>query len=215
MIENISKYTDYTLLKQDAKTEDIISLCNIAKENLCASVCVNPYYVKVAKGILEGSTLKVCTVVGFPLGANCSEIKANEAKQAILDGATEIDMVMNISALKDKKEDVVKRDIELVLEECKKNNVILKVIIETCLLDQEEKERASRIIVEAGADFVKTSTGFSTKGAEVEDIRLIKKVVGDRALIKASGGIRDYETALAMLEAGASRIGASKLIYKE
>ena len=212
MIENMTKYIDYTVLKPDTTKETIIKLCNDAKENECASVCVNSYYVKLAKSLLGNSDVKVCTVVGFPLGATTKETKAFEAELAIKNGATEIDMVINIGALKDADYDIVEEDIKAVLQVCKKNNSILKVIIETCLLTDSEKEIISNIIVSSGADFVKTSTGFSTGGAEIKDIELIKKTVGNKAKIKASGGIRDYETACNMINAGADRIGASKLI---
>jgi len=215
MIKNIAKYIDYTLLKPDATKEMITRLCIEARENNCASVCVNLYYVQLAKSLLNKTNVKICTVVGFPLGATYKEVKAFEAEIAIQNGANEIDMVMNIGALKNKDYGVVKEDIMAVLKVCKDKNILLKVIIEACLLTDEEKEIVSNIIADTGADFVKTSTGFSNGGATIEDVKLIKKAIGNKAKIKASGGIRDYKTVCSMIEAGADRIGASKLITDE
>ena len=212
MIDIISML-DLTILKTDATEKDVVKLCEDAKENGCAAVCVNPFFVSLAKWLLEGSDVKVCTVVGFPLGASTKEVKAFEAKQAIKDGAQEIDMVLNVGALKNKNYDIVGKDIEAVAKVCK-NKAVLKVIIETCLLDDEEKKIASQIVVQAGGQYVKTSTGFSTGGATAEDVKLIRKTVGSDAKIKASGKVRDYETAIAMIEAGADRIGSSSLIRK-
>lgn len=208
---DIARFIDHTLLKPDATEEMIENLCNEAKKYNFYAVCINPYYVKLAKKILRNSNVKIATVIGFPLGANTSKIKALEAEESIKDGADELDMVINIAALKNKDYDKVKEDIEEVVKKAK-GNALVKVIIETCLLTEDEKVRACNLSLEAGANFVKTSTGFNGKGATVEDIRLIKSVVGDKMKIKASGGIRDYETAIKMIEAGANRIGASSSV---
>lgn len=207
-MKELASMIDHTLLKAEATREMVYQLCNEAKKYGFAAVCVNPYYVKLAKEYLKGSNIKVATVIGFPLGANRKETKAFEARRAIEDGADEIDMVINIGALKDGDYDLVREDIEAVVEAVK-GEAIVKVIIEACILTNEEKVKACQLCEQAGADFVKTSTGFSTGGATIEDIKLIKEVVGDRLKIKASGGIRDYKRAKAMVEAGASRIGAS------
>lgn len=207
---NINKHIEHTLLKQDAKKEDFIKFFNEAKEFNFLGICVNPLYVSFAKEQLQGSDVKVVTVVGFPLGANKSEVKAYETSQAIEDGADEIDMVINVSKLKDKDYEFVKRDIETVKAFCKDKP--LKVILETDLLDKDEIKKACEICVEAKADFVKTSTGFVKNGvgAKVEDIKLMYDTVSPFGLrVKASGGIRDKETALKMLEAGAERLGTS------
>lgn len=204
------KYFDHTILKPDAAKEEVIKICDEAKANGFASVCVNEYYASVVKHELEGTDVKTCIVVGFPLGAVSSEIKAFETASAIRKGADEIDMVINVGALKDKEYEYVKKDILSVRNVCE--GKVLKVIIETCLLTDEEKETACKIAVEAGADFVKTSTGFSTGGATIQDVALMKKTVGDNAKVKASGGIRDYNTAQAMIEAGADRLGTSATV---
>ena len=207
---NINKHIEHTLLKQDAKKEDFIKFFNEAKEFNFLGVCVNPLYVSFAKEQLQDSDVKVVTVVGLPLGANKSEVKAYETSQAIEDGADEIDMVINVSKLKDKDYEFVKRDIETVKAFCKDKP--LKVILETDLLDKDEIKKACEICVEAKADFVKTSTGFVKNGvgAKVEDIKLMYDTVSPFGLrVKASGGIRDKETALKMLEAGAERLGTS------
>ena len=207
---NINKHIEHTLLKQDAKKEDFIKFFNEAKEFNFLGVCVNPLYVSFAKEQLQDSDVKVVTVVGFPLGANKSEVKAYETSQAIEDGADEIDMVINVSKLKDKDYEFVKRDIETVKAFCKDKP--LKVILETDLLDKDEIKKACEICVEAKADFVKTSTGFVKNGvgAKVEDIKLMYDTVSPFGLrVKASGGIRDKETALKMLEAGAERLDTS------
>ncbi|NLN15459.1 MAG: deoxyribose-phosphate aldolase [Tissierellia bacterium] len=203
----LNSMIDHTLLKADTNKEAIISLCEEAKRYKFAAVCVNPYYVSLCREILKGSGVKVATVVGFPLGANTKDVKAYETRRAVEDGADELDMVLNIAALKNKEYQVVKEDIKAVVEAA--GGRIVKVILETCLLNEEEKIKACQLALEAGADFVKTSTGFSTAGASVEDVKLMKSVVGDRMEVKASGGIRDYETAMKMIEAGASRIGTS------
>ena len=208
---DMGRFIDHTVLKPDATEEMIENLCNEAKKYNFYAVCINPYYVKLAKNILRNSNVKIATVIGFPLGANTSKIKALEAEESIKDGADELDMVINIAALKNKDYDKVKEDIGEVVKKAK-GNALVKVIIETCLLTEDEKVRACNLSLEAGANFVKTSTGFNGKGATVEDIRLIKSVVGDKMKIKASGGIRDYETAIKMIEAGANRIGASSSV---
>lgn len=209
MSQNIAKMIDHTLLKADATKEQIIKLAEEAKEYSFASVCVNPTWVKIAAELLKDSPdVKVCTVIGFPLGATTSETKAFETKNAIENGATEIDMVINVGALKDKQDDLVEQDIKAVVDAAT-GKAIVKVIIETSLLTDEEKKRACELSVKAGADFVKTSTGFSTGGATVEDIRLMRETVGPEIGVKASGGVRSREDALAMIEAGATRIGAS------
>ncbi len=205
---NIAKYIDHTLLKPEATKEQIEKLCQEAKEYEFASVCVNPTWVSYAAELLKGSSVKVCTVIGFPLGATSTETKAFETKQAIEDGATEIDMVINIGRLKSGEDEFVKRDIEAVVNAAK-GKALVKVIIETSLLTNDEKERACRLSVEAGADFVKTSTGFSTGGATVEDVKLMREVVGPNVGVKASGGVRSAEDAKQMIDAGATRIGAS------
>lgn len=204
----IERYIDHTKLNPDAIKDDIVKLCNEAKEYNFKSVCVNPQYVKLCKELLKNTETEVCTVIGFPLGANTMEIKVKEAEQAIEDGASEIDMVINISKLKDKDYDYVLDEIKQIVD-LAGENIIVKVIIETCLLEDFEKEKAAQLIMEAGADFVKTSTGFSKSGADVNDIKLLKKVVGDKIKIKASGGIRNFEAAKEMIDAGADRIGAS------
>ena len=203
----MNKYIDHTLLKQNATRQQIITLCEEARNYDFASVCVNPTWVKTCAQQLNGSDVKVCTVIGFPLGATTTEVKAYETRNAIENGATEIDMVINIGALKDKHLSLVTEDIRAVKSAAGK--LIVKVIIETCLLSDEEKVLACEAAVEAGADFVKTSTGFSTSGATVEDVALMKSVVGSKALVKAAGGVRTYEDLVAMIEAGADRIGTS------
>lgn len=204
------KYFDHTILKPDATRKEVVKICAEAKENGFASVCVNEYNASLVKQQLEGSDVKTCVVVGFPLGAVSSEVKAFETDSAVRKGADEIDMVINVGALKDKEYDYVKNDIISVRNVCV--GKVLKVIIETCLLTDEEKEKACQIAVEAGADFVKTSTGFSTGGASIQDVALMKKTVENRAKVKASGGIRDYNTAQAMIDAGADRLGTSATV---
>ena len=204
---DIAKYIDHTVLAADARKEKIEALCKEAYQHGFASVCVNSCWVSLAAKLLEGTEVKVCTVVGFPLGAMDSVSKADEARNAVRNGADEIDMVINIGFLKSGMYDEALEDIREIRKATE--GKMLKVIIETCLLTDEEKRKACELSEEAGADFVKTSTGFSTGGATVEDVALMKSVVGDRLRVKASGGIRDYKTAKAMIEAGASRIGAS------
>ncbi|WP_193224531.1 deoxyribose-phosphate aldolase [Bacillus sp. B1-b2] len=205
---NIAKMIDHTLLKADAQKDQIITICEEAKTYNFASVCVNPTWVKLASELLAGTEVKVCTVIGFPLGATTSTTKAFETEDAIKNGVTEVDMVINIGALKDKNYDLVREDIKAVVEAAK-GKALTKVIIETSLLNDEEKEIACKLAVEAGTDFVKTSTGFSTGGATVEDIALMRKTVGPDIGVKASGGVRSSEDTEKMVEAGATRIGAS------
>ncbi|WP_027416817.1 deoxyribose-phosphate aldolase [Aneurinibacillus terranovensis] len=206
-MRNLSSYIDHTLLKQEATSKDIEKLCDEARQFKFASVCINPHFVSLATKWLQGSEVKVCTVIGFPLGANTTTVKVSETEDAIRNGASEIDMVINIGALKEKNDEIVFRDIAGVVNAAKGKTV--KVIIETCLLTEEEKRRACMLSKEAGAHFVKTSTGFSTGGAIVEDVELMKATVGDKLEVKASGGIRDQESALKMIKAGATRIGTS------
>jgi deoxyribose-phosphate aldolase len=202
---------DHTLLKPDTKKEEIIKLCEEAKQYGFASVCINPTWVETAAKILKNTDVKVCTVIGFPLGANIPETKEFEAIKAIENGANEVDTVINIGALKDKNDELVERDIRLVVESAK-GKALVKVIIEACLLTREEKVRACEIAVNAGADYVKTSTGFSTYGATVEDVELMRRTVGSTVGVKASGGVRDLNDLKAMLEAGATRIGSSSAV---
>jgi deoxyribose-phosphate aldolase len=199
---------DHTLLKPEASRQDIEKLCAEARQFKFASVCVNPCNVKLVADLLEGTGIKVCSVVGFPLGAAKKEVKAFETRKAILDGAGEIDMVMNVGAMKSGDLLLVERDMREVREACGPR-ITTKVILETALLTDEEKIQACRIAKKVGMDFVKTSTGFGPGGATVEDVRLMRSAVGERMGIKASGGIRDTETAKRMVEAGATRIGAS------
>lgn len=203
----LNKYIDHTLLKPDASQEQIETLIEEAKKYDFASVCVNPTWVNFAAQALKATDVKVCTVIGFPLGANTPELKAFETSDAIQNGANEIDMVINIGALKSRNFDLVERDIRAVVEAAK--GTLVKVIIETCLLTDDEKVKACQIAQKAGADFVKTSTGFSTGGATVADVVLMRKTVGPDMGVKASGGARSYEDALAFIKAGATRIGAS------
>ncbi|BFJ00384.1 deoxyribose-phosphate aldolase [Priestia sp. Y58] len=209
MSQNITGIIDHTLLKADATEEQITILAQEAKEYSFASVCVNPTWVKKAAELLKDAPeVKVCTVIGFPLGATTSAVKAFETTNAIENGADEVDMVINIGALKDKNYDLVQSDIQAVVDAAK-GKALVKVIIETALLTDEEKAKVSELAVKAGADFVKTSTGFSTGGATVEDVALMRKTVGPDVGVKASGGVRGLEDAKAMIEAGATRIGAS------
>lgn len=204
---NFNKYIDHTLLKQDATPEQIIKLCEEAKQFDFMSVCVNPAYVPLAASMLEGSDVKVCTVIGFPLGMNLTRTKVDEAKLAIREGASEIDMVINVGMLKSGNYDYVKEEIKLLKETAGK--LILKVIIETCLLTDDEIIAVCKLAKEAGADFVKTSTGFSSGGATVHAVKLMRETVGPEMGVKASGGIRTREDMLAMVDAGATRIGTS------
>ncbi|AEI43835.1 deoxyribose-phosphate aldolase [Paenibacillus mucilaginosus] len=205
---NLAGMIDHTLLKADATQAEITKLTEEAKKYTFASVCVNPTWVAYAAEQLAGTKVKVCTVIGFPLGASTPAVKAFEAADAIANGATEVDMVINIGALKDGNNELVERDIRGVVEAAK-GKALVKVIIETSLLTDEEKVRACELSVKAGADFVKTSTGFSTGGATPEDVALMRRTVGEGTGVKASGGVRSREDMLKMVEAGATRIGAS------
>ncbi len=206
-MNNIASYIDHTVLAANAQEEKIAKLCAEAKEWHFASVCVNTCWTKFCAEKLQGTGVNVCVVVGFPLGAMCTKAKAFEAKCAVEDGATEVDMVINVGWLKDHKDDLVEADIRAVKQACGDKH--LKVIIETCLLTEEEKVRACQLAVKAGADFVKTSTGFSTAGAKAEDVALMRKTVGPNVGVKAAGGIRTYEDAKKMIDAGANRLGCS------
>ncbi|MEM7344898.1 MAG: deoxyribose-phosphate aldolase [Chloroflexota bacterium] len=205
----VAHFIDHTLLKPEATIQQVTQLCHEALLHQFASVCVNPSHVKLAAQLLQGSAIKVCTVVGFPLGATSAQSKAFEAKQALQDGATEIDMVINIGALKGGENLLVEQDIAGVVQVSHQQGVICKVIIETALLSDEEKVRACQLAKKAGADFVKTSTGFSSGGATIEDVSLMRQTVGPVVGVKASGGIRNLQDAQRMIEAGATRLGAS------
>lgn len=204
---NYNKYIDHTLLKADATKEQILKLCAEAKEYDFKTVCVNPCFIETCKEALKGTDVEVCTVIGFPLGAMTSAAKAFEAKNAVEIGADEVDMVINIGRLKDRDLDYVTKEIALVKEACQGHT--LKVIIETCLLTDEEKKLACECVLNAKADFVKTSTGFSTHGATPEDVALLKSCVKDNAFVKAAGGVRTHEDLVLMVELGANRIGTS------
>lgn len=205
-----TKLFDHTILKADATRKDVKRVCDEAMAYSFCSVCVNSYYVPYVANLLHGSDVKICSVVGFPLGAMSTRAKALEAKIAVMDGADEIDMVINVGALKDRDYSVVLEDIKAVKEACGEH--ILKVIIETCLLTDDEKVKACELAKEAGADFVKTSTGFSTAGAKVEDVRLMRETVGPDMGVKASGGIHDKEFTKELVDAGANRLGTSATI---
>jgi deoxyribose-phosphate aldolase len=205
----IARKIDHTLLKPDATPDQIAQLCYEARKYEFASVCVNPTHVKLCAQLLRGSPVKVCTVIGFPLGASSTEVKVFETETALRDGASEIDMVINIGALKAKDHDLVAKDINGVVRMAHAAGALVKVIIETALLTDEEKEIASLLAKEAGADFVKTSTGFSSGGATAEDVALIRRTIGPEMGIKAAGGVKSYEDAKKMVFAGATRIGAS------
>ncbi|UCH09545.1 MAG: deoxyribose-phosphate aldolase [Fidelibacterota bacterium] len=206
---SMSHMIDHTLLKPEASQEEIAQLCYEARKYGFISVCVNPAYVKLCSQLLEGSGVLVCTVIGFPLGATSTEAKVFEAQQAVREGASEIDMVINVGAVKSRDYELVERDIASVARVCHASNAILKVIIEAALLTDEEKVIACQLAKVAEADFVKTSTGFGPGGATPEDVALMRRVVGPRMGVKAAGGIRTYADAQKMIEAGASRIGAS------
>lgn len=203
----INRYIDYTNLKADATESDIKELCATAIKNNYYSVCVNPCYVSIAKKLLEGSNVKVATVIGFPLGMNTTDLKAYEAAEAVKNGADEVDMVINVGALKSHNREYLLNEINAV----KASGAITKVIIETCLLTEEEKVMISEIVRDSDADYIKTSTGFSTGGATVDDVKLLYNIVSAKGKkVKAAGGIRTFDVAKAMIEAGAERIGASK-----
>lgn len=204
----INKFIDHTALKPNTNKKAILKLIEEAKEHDFASVCINPCWIPLANKELQGSDIKVCTVIGFPLGANTTETKVFETKDAIQKGAQEIDMVINVAMLKDKDYNYIENEIKQIVL-ASKDKAIVKVILETCLLTDEEIIMASKLAKNAGADFVKTSTGFSTGGATVHDVALMRKTVGEDLGVKASGGIHTHEEAMAMINAGASRIGAS------
>lgn len=203
----INSYIDHTLLKADASKKDIVKLCKEAKKYSFASVCINPSFIPVAKAILKNTKVKICTVIGFPLGQMTTKAKVFETADAIKNGAQEIDMVLNVAKLKDGEFAYVKNEINQIKNCCKAKT--LKVIIETCLLTKQEIVKACTLAKAAKADFVKTSTGFSTAGAKVEDVKLMRKAVGSKMGVKASGGVRSYADAIAMVKAGANRIGTS------
>jgi deoxyribose-phosphate aldolase len=211
--DQVVKLIDHTVLKPEATEEDIEKLCKEAAEYKFYSVCVNPSWVPKAKQLLRGTSVKICAVAGFPLGAQSPQIKALEARRALREGASEIDMVINIGALKSKDDQLVARDIRGVVEECKEARAVSKVILETALLDDEEKVRGCLLSMKAGADFVKTSTGFSKSGATVEDVALMARTVAPRRLgVKASGGVRSYADVVKMVQAGATRVGSSNSV---
>jgi deoxyribose-phosphate aldolase len=204
----LNRFIDHTALKPETTLKQIEKLCQEAREHEFFSVCVNSYYVKKAFEFLNGSSVKVCTVVGFPLGASTMETKRFEAMKAVAEGAREIDMVINVSAIKSHEWQYVLDDMSSLAQVTHNQGALLKVILETCLLTDEEKRKACELAVKAGVDFVKTSTGFSSGGATVEDVKLMRSIVGNMG-VKASGGIRDAETAMKMIEAGATRLGTS------
>ena len=203
----LNQYIDHTKLGANISESQIDQLVEEAKTYAFKSVCVNPIWIKKVKALLKGSKVLVCTVIGFPHGTHHANIKGLEARQAVLDGADELDMVINVYALKSGQYDIILDEIKQVVHEAQGR--IVKVIIETCYLTKEEIIKASKLCLEAGAQFVKTSTGFGTHGATIEDVKLMKQTVKDRAEVKASGGVRTYEDAIKMIEAGASRIGTS------
>ncbi|MEN6474639.1 MAG: deoxyribose-phosphate aldolase [Syntrophaceae bacterium] len=205
---DLAQYIDHTILKPETRAEQVIRLCREAREHAFKAVCVNPYFAPLVSKELEGSPVKTCVVIGFPLGASATAVKVFETQTAIKQGAREIDMVINIGALKGDDLTAVEADISAVVQAAQES-ALVKVIIECCLLSEAEKIAACERIVSAGASFVKTSTGFSTGGATLEDVALLRRIVGDKAGVKASGGIRDLKSALAMIEAGANRIGTS------
>lgn len=209
---SIAKLIDHTLLRPEATRDDILQLCGEARDNNFASVCVNAYWVPVAASHLAGSPVKVCTVVGFPLGATSTEAKLSETEAALRAGAQEIDMVQNIGALRGDDDRAVEEEIALIAAACHRAGAIVKVILETALLNDDQKIAASRLAQMAGADFVKTSTGFSSSGATVHDVELMRRAVGPETGVKASGGIRTLDDVLKMLAAGATRIGASSSV---
>ena len=205
--KTLGKMMDHTILKATATNEQVEKICKEALEIDAASVCINPCQIPLVKKLLAGSTVKVCTVIGFPLGANTSETKAFETRDAILKGAEEVDIVINVGALLGGDTETVYKDIKAVVDAA--NGTLVKVIIETCYLDDEQKKTACELALKAGADFVKTSTGFGTGGANAHDVALMRSVVGDKMQVKASGGIRTFEDAMAVVEAGADRLGVS------
>lgn len=207
--KRLAAVIDHTLLKPEATQTDIERVCREALENAFASVCINPYWVPLAASLLHASPVRVCTVIGFPLGANQPEIKLAEAGVALAQGARELDMVQNVGALRSGDSELVENEMSELAELAHRSGAILKVILETCLLDRNQKIRACRLAVAAKADFVKTSTGFSSGGASIDDVRLMRETVGSSLGVKASGGIRSLDSVRGMLAAGATRIGAS------
>ena len=203
----INRMIDHTLLKPEATREQIKKICDEALEYNFKSVCVNPYWVNFASEILKGSEVSVCTVIGFPLGANTSLLKSFETEEAVKNGASEIDMVLNVGLLKSKEYDLVEEDIKAVVKSAK--GKLVKVILETCLLSDEEIIKACELSMEAGADFVKTSTGFNSEGATTHAVKIMRETVGDKLGVKASGGIRDLKKSMDMIDSGASRLGVS------
>ena len=206
-MKNLAHFIDHTNLSPDAKSIDIEDLCSEAIKYDFASVCLNPVYVPIAKSILKDSKPIICSVVGFPLGADSAEMKYAEARFLIFNGVEEIDMVLNIGALKERNTNIIQKEIKKVVDAAE--GKIVKVIIETCLLNDNEKVLASKIVKDCGANFVKTSTGFSAFGATIDDVKLIKKTIGDEIGIKASGGIKNKEEVISFIQAGADRIGTS------
>ena len=206
-MKNLAHFIDHTNLSPDAKSIDIEDLCSEAIKYDFASVCLNPVYVPIAKSILKDSKPIICSVVGFPLGADSAEMKYAEARFLIFNGVEEIDMVLNIGALKERNTNIIQKEIKKVVDAAE--GKIVKVIIETCLLNNHEKVLASKIVKDCGANFVKTSTGFSAFGATIDDVKLIKKTIGDEIGIKASGGIKNKEEVISFIQAGADRIGTS------
>ncbi len=209
---NFNNYVDYTLLKPNASKKDILDFLEEAKKYNPISVCIFPYWVELARKTLKDTNIKICTVIGFPFGANSTKIKALETDEAINNGANEVDMVINIGAFKSAEYDVVKKDIEKIADITKKRGIVLKVIIETAYLSNDEIKKATEIIVDANANFVKTSTGFASSGAKINDIKIMKSVTSDKIGIKASGGIRTKEEASEFISAGVTRLGTSKMI---
>lgn len=216
-MKNLNQYFDHTVLKPEATEADVIKLCSEAREYSFYAVCVNSCYVPLASELLEGTNVKIASVIGFPLGACSMDVKAFETEWACSEGAEEIDMVIHVGALKEKRYDYVRQDIATVVAVALEHDAIVKVILETCLLTDEEVVKACELSMEAGAAFVKTSTGFSKEGATAHHVALMKKTVGNDLKVKASGGIRDLAKTLEMIEAGADRIGASASveIFKE
>ena len=204
----INQYIDHTCLKSSATEKEIKKLCEEAIKYNFFTVCINPSYIKLAKKYLENSNVKICTVIGFPLGSNTTKIKTYEAKNAIEEGADEVDMVINVSWLKDKKYNLIIQEINAIKSNMP--NHVLKVIVETALLNPEEIKKISEIILESNADYIKTSTGFSTRGANFQDIKIMKEIIKDKKGIKAAGGVSTYEDAIKMINLGATRIGTSR-----
>ena len=206
---NLNKYIDHTLLKPEATSDQVKTLCEEAAKYHFFSVCINPQYIRLAKTLLSNTDVKICTVIGFPLGANTTEAKVYETQNAISFGADEIDMVLNIGGVKSKNSELVENDILQVVKTAHQHGKLVKVIFETCLLDNDEKIKCCQICSKVGADFVKTSTGFSSGGATIDDVKLMKSNISPNLFVKASGGVRDIESAKAFIEAGATRLGTS------